>query len=79
MFRITDSGTVDVGEIFHVPDDYREIENECGQRLTHGWWWWVVDRHDSFAPISYPVGPFDTNREAADDYFAAGAWCPVDC
>lgn len=63
------AGTEDVVELFNLPEDYQEFENEQGHRMPHGWyWWWLLEGE----PNSYPTGPFPTMREAAMDVAMGG-------
>ena len=60
----TFAGSVDVVEVFNIPEHYQEFEDEQGHRVGHGWYWWFVKNG---CPDSYAVGPFNSSLEAVVD------------
>lgn len=53
-------------EIFDIPRDYPYMEDETGQMVQPGIYFWYVTVPHS-VPDSYPLGPFDTVELALEE------------
>lgn len=52
-------------EVFRIPEDYPYMEDETGQLVGPGIYFWYTT--PGCVPDSYPMGPYDSEDEALEE------------